>query len=92
MFDLMHSFFPQNRTSHTAKAVPRRDKGQKKSRSFFLEKAAPLRLALTRHFATALSRLLNALQAGNFGCLPTGAVLAILQQASQAPSINEVNG
>jgi hypothetical protein len=35
-------------------------------------------LAITKHFATALSRLLNALQAGGFGYMAGGVVLATL--------------
>jgi hypothetical protein len=49
-------------------------------------------LEITRHFATALSRLLNALEAGYLRSAPDGAVLAIFQQASQARSVNKVNG
>ncbi|HET8910427.1 MAG TPA: hypothetical protein VFN23_03125, partial [Ktedonobacteraceae bacterium] len=47
---------------------------------------------ITRHFTTALSRLLNALQAGNFQSTLFGAVLVTLLLASQAHSVNEVNG
>jgi hypothetical protein len=49
-------------------------------------------LAITRHFATALARLLNALQAGSIGSSPDGAVLATIVLSSQARSVSEVNG
>ena len=49
-------------------------------------------LTIERHFATALSRLLNALQASNSQGIPDGAKLATLLLASQARSVSEVNG
>jgi purine-nucleoside phosphorylase len=47
---------------------------------------------MKRHFATALSRLLNAFQAGGIGSLSTGVMLAKMLLASQAHSVSEVNG
>jgi hypothetical protein len=49
-------------------------------------------LTIERHFATALTRLLNALQVGDVGSLPTEAMLATMLLASQARSASEVNG
>jgi hypothetical protein len=46
---------------------------------------------MKRHFATTLSRLLNASQSGNAGSPPTGVVLAKMLSASSAPSVSEVN-
>ncbi|HET8913395.1 MAG TPA: hypothetical protein VFN23_18130 [Ktedonobacteraceae bacterium] len=47
---------------------------------------------MTRHVATALTCLLNALQAGSIGTLEPGALRATMQLASQARSVSEVNG
>jgi hypothetical protein len=49
-------------------------------------------LTIERHFATALSRLLNTFQVGGIGSLPTEAMLATMLLASQARSVSEVNG
>ena len=49
-------------------------------------------LVITRHFATALSRLLNAFQAGGIGKLQLGSLLARFVMASQARSVSEANG
>jgi hypothetical protein len=48
--------------------------------------------SIKKHFATALSRLLNAFQAGSFGGIPIGVVLVRMLLASQARSVSKVNG
>jgi hypothetical protein len=49
------------------------------------------RQAAKRQFVTAFSRLLNALQAGSFGCFLCGAVLANFLFALQAHIVNKLN-
>jgi hypothetical protein len=50
------------------------------------------RFAIKKQFATALSLLLNALQAGSVGSSPFEVVLATMLLASQAHPVSESNG